>query len=83
MALDATNFHTLAMGGPSIHHYNSPDDVAVIAAADYFNDITQRLRQWDPIHIVSLTGGTPEYHTYVVTSANDAASVTTLRLDVA
>ena len=81
--LTVANFHTTVMGGPSIHHYNTPDAVAEAAAADYFNDITDRLRQWDVIHIVAVTGGTHVYNLYIVDSVTGAASVTLQRLDVA
>jgi hypothetical protein len=77
MALDATNLSTVFAGVQQVHVYNSADAVATIAGSGYFNSVTNRLKQFDVIHVVGSTGGTATVDVLVVTSATGAATVTT------
>lgn len=77
MALDATNFKTMVGGAQQVHHYHTADTAVTAAGSGYFNDITNRLKQWDIIIVVGATGSTPTVDVLVVTSATGAATVTT------
>ena len=60
MALILTDFKTGDSTGaaPSIHCYTSPDTVATINTAGYFNNLSAVLAVGDLIYIVSSNGGT-------------------------
>ena len=77
MTLSAANFKTIAAGAMQVHHYNSADAIATVVASGYFNEITNRLKQFDVIIAVTSTGGTAAVDVLVVTSATGAATVTT------
>lgn len=81
MALDATQFKTMVAGANQIHHYNTPDAIATVTASGYFNAITARLKRWDIIHVVGLTGGATTIDNVIVTSATGAATVTTTAVE--
>lgn len=76
MALSAANFLTLVGGANALHYYKTTDDTSDVDASGYFNDITHRLKQFDVIIIVGLTGGSTTVDLAVVTSATGAATVT-------
>lgn len=76
MALTRANFYTLVNGAAQHHTYRSADTAAACVAADYFNEITNDLKQYDVINIISDTGTTPALTAVIVTSATGAASVT-------
>lgn len=77
MALDATKLKTMVAGANQLHHYNTTDAIATVVASGYFNDVTDRLKQWDTIQVVGATGGTPTVDLVVVTSTTGASTVTT------
>jgi hypothetical protein len=82
MAFDTAGLRRYAYGGRvltktySLWHYATPDTAATVEAANYFNSATSQLRKGDLIEAVMVTGGTPVTKRYVVTSADDAATVT-------
>lgn len=82
MAYDVTGLRRYAYGGRvgtktySLWHYVTPDTAATVEAANYFNSATSLLRKADVIEAVMVTGGTPVTKRYIVTSVDDAATVT-------
>lgn len=75
-AFDATNMNRLQLGTMTAYYYKSTvDAIAAVAAADYFNDISDSLNNGDVI-VVSDTN-LNLINTLGVTSADGAASVTT------
>ncbi len=77
MALTATSLFKIAGTNPGLHIYKTADAIATVTASGYFNAVTDNLRQWDVIIVVSETGGTPKVDVITVTSADGAATVTT------
>lgn len=78
MAYSKTTFQRQGGAGPQQHYsYVTPDAIATVIAADYFNEATSQISQNDFITVVSSTGGTRAIDLLVVTSATGAASVTT------
>lgn len=77
MALDASNFHTITTGSPSLHYYKTSDARGDADASGYYSDITERLREHDVIILIASTGGTETVDLLIVTSATGAATVTT------
>jgi hypothetical protein len=79
MALNPTKFATLDGGVQQLHIYNTTDTFATCVGSGYFNDITNRLKQWDFILVAAKTGSAPaiEGNLLIVTSATGAAVVTT------
>jgi len=79
MALNPAKFATLDGGVQQLHIYNTTDVFATCYGSGYFNDITNRLKQWDMILVVAKTGSAPaiEANILIVTSATGAAVVTT------
>lgn len=65
------------VGRNRIHHYTTADAHATVAASGYFNDATRELVQGDVIIASTAMGGTPALRIYIVTSATEAATVTT------
>ena len=61
----------------SVFHYVSADTVAAVIASGYFNSATKTLRKGDLIMVSGVNGGTPTCSLIVVTSADNAAVVTT------
>tara|TARA_B100000424_G_scaffold42931_1_gene29228 strand:- start:1920 stop:2168 length:249 start_codon:yes stop_codon:yes gene_type:complete len=77
MALDATNLFKVGGANPGMWIYKSTDAVGTIDNTDYFNDVTNELKQFDVIVIIGSTGGgSPTVDLATVTSATGAASVT-------
>ena len=76
MALDATNLFKVGGANPGMWVYKSTDAIADIDNADYFNNVTNELKQFDVIVIIGSTGGTATVDLATVTSATGAASVT-------
>lgn len=83
MALDA---NSLALVGSvpyaagrtiSKYFYATGDALATVAASGYFNNATKRLRKGDVIEVAGVLDGTPVTASYIVTSADGAATVTT------
>lgn len=58
------------------HTYVTADDAATIQAANYFNPLSGQLSNGDILHASLLIGGANVMKSYVVTSANGAATVT-------
>lgn len=77
MALTATALFKVAGANPGLHIYKTADAIATVVASGYFNSVTDNLRQWDVIIVVSETGGTPKVDVITVTSADGATTVTT------
>ena len=75
MALDATNLFKVGGANPGMWIYKSTDAVGTIDNADYFNNVTNELKQFDVIVIVGSTGGTATVDLAIVKSATGAASV--------
>lgn len=77
MALDRTKLEKLAGGLRQLFAYQTADAIATVTGSGYFNLVTDQLRQFDVIQVVSETGGTPKIDLVFVTSATGAATVTT------
>ncbi len=76
MALDRTKLYKVGGANPAMWIYQSTDAIADIDNANYFNDVTNELKQFDVITIIGSTGGTATVDLATVTSATGAASVT-------
>jgi hypothetical protein len=81
MALTSSTLWKATGGTTSLHIYRSADTIATITGSGYFNAVTNNLKQWDVIICVSETGGTPKVDVVTVTSATDAATVTTTAVE--
>lgn len=77
MALTASTLFKVAGANPGLHIYKTADTIATVTASGYFNNVTDNLRQYDVIIVVSETGGTPKIDNIFVTSADGATTVTT------
>ncbi|MGI9493085.1 MAG: hypothetical protein ACR2QF_11865 [Geminicoccaceae bacterium] len=78
MAYVDADLQTLFGGtAQQLHAYNSADAVATVAGSGYFNNGTNRLRQFDMIMVAGSTGGTATADLLIVTSATGASTVTT------
>lgn len=77
MALDATKLEKIAGGVKNLWIYETADAIATVVASGYFNDVTYRLKQRDVIIVIGSTGGTVTVDVVTVTSATEAATVTT------
>jgi hypothetical protein len=78
MALVASALTKVAGGAKQIWHYQTADAIATVIASGYFNGATENLRQFDVINVVGGVGGTVTVDVIVVTSATNAATVTTV-----
>ncbi len=79
MAFAAANFHRIGMNpDQGLYLYNSADAIATIVASGYFNSVSAELRENDCIIVVGSTGGTQTVDVLVVSSADGAATVTTI-----
>lgn len=81
MALTANTLVKLAGAEPQLHIYTTPDAVATVVASGYFNAVTSNLKRYDVILCIGSTGGTPTIDVLTVTSATNAATVTTTALE--
>lgn len=77
MALTAASLIKLAGAEPGLHIYTTADAITDVVASGYFNSVTNNLKQNDVILVVSETGGTRKVDVVAVTSATNAATVTT------
>lgn len=77
MALTASALYKIGGADPGLWIYKTADSNATVVASGYFNSVTNNLKQFDVILVVSATGGTPLVDPVVVTSATGAATVTT------
>jgi hypothetical protein len=76
MPLNKANLFKVAGANPQIHIYKTPDTIANMTGANYFNGAKDELRQHDIIIAVGSTGGTPTVDVLVVTSADGVSPVT-------
>lgn len=80
MALDESKLKCISGTNPNrVWSYESDDTVAVVVGSGYFNDATEELRFGDIILAACDQDGTPDMTTVVVTSADQAATVTTAK----
>lgn len=77
-AFDATNMNRIQGGTVTLHLYKSTDALATIIASGYFNAYTNLIRENDIIIIVGSSGGTQTVDVLVVSSADNAATVTVI-----
>lgn len=77
MALNAANLFKVAGAAPGLWMYQTTDTIATVNGSGYFNTVTDNLKQFDVIIVVSETGGTPKIDNSFVTSATGATTVTT------
>lgn len=76
MALDATKLERIGGGTNGLFIYQAgADTAATVTGSGYFNAVTNRLRQGDVILIVG--NSVASIDVAIVTSATDAATVTT------
>lgn len=75
-AFDATKMNRLHVGTKTIWLYEDTAAIATIIASGYFNSYTTELRQGDQIFISAGIGGTVTRDSAVVSSADNAATVT-------
>lgn len=75
-AFSATNMNRIHAGTVSVFAYKSTDALATIVASGYFNTYTNFLRQGDQILISAAIGGTVVRDSAVVSSVDNAATVT-------
>lgn len=77
-AFSATNMNRIQGGTVTLWLYKSTDAVATIVASGYFNLWTDHLRENDVILVVGSSGGTQTVDVVVVSSADNAATVTVI-----
>jgi hypothetical protein len=77
MALDSTKLVKMAGAAKQVFTYETADAIGTVTGSGYFNAVTDWLRQFDVIIVISSTGGTPTIDNVFVTSATGAATVTT------
>lgn len=56
--------------------YATPDTLAAVAAAGYFNDFRGQLRPGDVVRVAAGIGGTPAHDSYVFASVPATGNVT-------
>lgn len=77
MAFAAATFHRVVNNpDQSMYLYNSADAIATVVASGYFNSVSAELRLGDVIVVVD--SATPTVDVLVVSSADGAATVTTV-----
>ncbi len=78
MAFVRSKFQHLGGAGEGqLYMYQTPDAHATVVANGYFNLVTDQIRQFDVILVVSSTGGAPAVENLIVTSVSSAATVIT------
>lgn len=79
MAFDRTGnkWERLAGGAHKSFMYITPDAIATVIGAGYFNSVAAELDQYDHIMCICSTATTPTFDNIFVTSASRAAAVTT------
>lgn len=81
MAFSAAGFSRIGHGnGQTLYMYKSTDAIATQVASGYFNSVYTELRKGDVILCVDVT--TPKIMPVMVSSADGAATVTTLGIDI-
>jgi hypothetical protein len=75
-AFDATDMNRLQAGTMGIWAYKSADALATIVASGYFNNHTLFMKKGDQILITAVLTGSVVRDSAVVTSADNAATVT-------
>tara|TARA_R100000353_G_scaffold73474_1_gene56157 strand:+ start:329 stop:574 length:246 start_codon:yes stop_codon:yes gene_type:complete len=77
MAYTASTLFKVGGANPGLWIYKSADAVGTVAGSGYFNSATNELKEHDVIIVVGATGGSETVDLLVVTSATEAATVTT------
>ena len=75
-AFDATGMNRIQAGSKTLWLYESADATATIVGSGYFDTYTDYLRQGDCILISGGVGGSVDRDSAVVSSADNAATVT-------
>lgn len=75
-AFNSSDMNRVHAGTVGLWAYKSADAIGTITASGYFNTFTNQLKQGDQILISSGIGGTVQRDSAVVTSADNAATVT-------
>jgi hypothetical protein len=75
-AFDAAGMNRIQAGSKTLWLYEDPAAIATIIASGYFNAYTDYLRQGDQILISAGIGGTVTRDSAVVSSVDNAATVT-------
>lgn len=75
-AFAAAGMNRIQAGSKTLWLYEDPGTIASVIASGYFNTYTDYLRQGDQILISAGIGGTVTRDTAVVSSADNAATVT-------
>jgi hypothetical protein len=65
-------------GTCNFFRYCTPDTLATVAAAGYFNAGRDRLQAGDVVHVVGSFGGTPATDHYVFTSVPATGNILTV-----
>lgn len=81
MALTAATLFKIAGANPGLHIYKTADAIGTVTGSGYFNAVTDNLRQYDAIIVISGIGGTVNIDLVTVTSADGAATVTTTAVE--
>jgi hypothetical protein len=77
MPLAPADLHTVFAGIRQLHTYVTTDAIGTVTGSGYFSPLTDRLKQFDTILVISSTGATPVVDVIFITSATGAATVTT------
>ena len=80
MALSDSELKKVGGASPAIWYYKSADAIGTIMTSGYFNDVTNNLKQFDIILVVSATGGTAAVDVITVSSTTGNTTVTTTAL---
>jgi len=75
-AFDATNMNRIQAGTVTLWVYKTTDAIATVVTSGYFNTHYQLLRENDIILCVSTSGGTQAVDVLVISSADNATTVT-------
>jgi len=75
-AFDATNMNRIQAGTVTLWVYKTTDAIATVVTSGYFNTHYQLVRENDIILCVSTSGGTQVPDVLVISSADNATTVT-------
>jgi len=75
-AFDATNMNRIQAGTVTLWVYKTTDAIATVVTSGYFNTHYQLVRENDIILCVSTSGGTQAVDVLVISSADNATTVT-------
>ncbi len=72
MAFESNRLISITAGAPgfNVYRYVTPDAVATVEGAGYFNPVASILAAGDLILATTSAGGTPELKLYLVKSSN-------------